>query len=165
MIRTDVLSKVMANVLCQIRGTKRLILYPPCDVKYLGFPPGSSSSSINVFDVSNNTPSSLAHTHPYEASLGPGDVLYIPPLWLHAASPQEEVSIAVNVFFRNLDAGYAAGRDVYGNRDLQAYERGRKDVERIAKAFEGLPPDVGRFYLDRLAEELGTKARGFDSLR
>lgn len=155
----------MANVLCQIRGTKRLILYPPCEVKYLDFPPGSSSSSINIFDVSNGTPSSLAHTHPYEASLGPGDVLFIPSLWLHTASPQKDVSIAVNVFFRNLDTGYAVGKDVYGNRDLQAYERGRKDVERIAKAFEGLPPDVGRFYLDRLAEELGTKARAFSSLR
>ena len=164
MVRINVLFKVMANVLCQIRGTKRLILYPPRDVKYLDFLPGSSSSSINVFDVKNDMPSSLAHTHPQEANLGPGDVLFIPSLWLHTASPQEDVSIAVNVFFRNLECGYAAGRDVYGNRDLQAYEKGRKDVERIARAFEGLPPDVGSFYLDRLAEELRIKARGFNGL-
>lgn len=106
-----------------------------------------------------------AHTHPQEASLGPGDVLFIPSLWLHTASPQEEVSIAVNVFFRNLESEYAAGRDVYGNRDLQAYEKGRKGVERLAKAFEGLPADMGRFYLGRLAEELRIKARGSDALR
>lgn len=160
--RIDVLFKVMANVLCQIRGAKRLILYPPRDVKYLGFPAGSSSSSTNVFSVDNDTPSFLAHTHPQVARLEAGDVLFVPPLWLHSAAPQEEVSIAVNVFFRSLESGYAAGRDVYGNRDLQAYEKGRKEVERMAKAFEGLPADVGGFYLDRLAEELRTKARAFD---
>ena len=71
--------------------------------------------------------------------------------------------MAVNVFFRNLQTGYAAGRDVYGNRDLQAYERGRKDVEKITKAFDGLPPDMGRFYMERLAEELRAKAREKDT--
>ena len=85
----------------------------------------------------------------------PGDVLFIPPLWLHTASPTEGVSVAVNVFFRNLAPGcYAAGRDVYGNRDLQAYEKGRRDVEKIARSFDRLPRDIAKFYLDRLADEL-----------
>lgn len=89
----------------------------------------------------------------------PGDVLFIPPLWLHTASPTEDVSVAVNVFFRNLAPGvYAAGRDVYGNRDLQAYEKGRRDVEKVARSFDRLPRDVARFYLDRLADELREKA-------
>ncbi|KAF2188236.1 LCM-domain-containing protein [Zopfia rhizophila CBS 207.26] len=146
---------VLANVLCQIRGTKTLRLYPPSDAKYLDFPPGGSSSNVNV--LTSKDPG-LRHTHPYIAAPKPGDVLFIPPMWSHTATPEEGISIAVNVFFRNLDKGYAAGKDVYGNRDLQAYENGRKDVERIAKAFKDIPADISRFYLERLAMELQAKA-------
>ncbi|KAB8229104.1 tRNA methyltransferase PPM2 [Aspergillus alliaceus] len=148
---------VMANVLCQIRGGKRLILFPPCDVQYLHVPPGASSSTINIFQ-SDGSVASIPHTSPQEAVLQPGDILFIPPLWLHTASPTGDVSVAVNVFFRSLSKGYAAGRDVYGNRDLQAYEKARSDIQKMAKSFEGLPLDISRFYLLRLAQELKEKA-------
>ncbi|PVH80226.1 LCM-domain-containing protein [Cadophora sp. DSE1049] len=143
---------VMANVYCQIKGSKRLLLFPPADVKHLGFEPGSSSSQINVFEELNSP--GLAGTHPHEALVQPGDILFLPSLWLHTASPTSEVSIAVNVFFRNLFAGYAAGKDVYGNRDLQAYEKGRQDIVKIVKSFDSLPREVRGFYLQRLADEL-----------
>lgn len=149
----------MANVLCQIRGKKRLLLYSPSDVSHLSFAPGASSSSIDVFNADTASHPELQHTHPHEALLEPGDILFIPPLWLHAAAPTEGMSVAVNVFFRSLQSGYAAGRDVYGNRDMAAYEKGRKDVAKIAKAFEDLPVDMSRFYLERLGMELLDKAR------
>lgn len=148
--------QVMANVLCQIRGSKRLLLFPPSDVKYFNFKPGASSSSINVFDKLGEP--STAHTHPHEVVLNPGDVLFLPPLWLHTASPTSGLSIAVNVFFRNMHSGYAAGKDVYGNRDLQAYEKGRQDITKIIKSFEGCSPDVRGFYLQRLADEFQEKS-------
>lgn len=153
----------MANVLCQIRGSKRMILYPPSDVSYFQIAPGASSSSINVFDTDaiSRYPS-LRHAHPHEVILKPGDVLYIPPLWLHTAVPIENVSISVNVFFRNLKTGYAVGRDVYGNRDLQAYDHGRRDIQKISRAFDGLPPHMGKFYLERLAGELYQIARQYE---
>ena len=97
-----------------------------------------------------------------QASNSIADVLYIPPLWLHTALPIETVSIAVNVFFRDLESGYAAGRDVYGNRDMQAYEKGRKDIEKILKSFEKLPPQMAKFYLERLADEMKARARDID---
>jgi len=151
---------VMANVLCQVRGRKRLLLYPPSDVGLLGFGPGASSSSIDVFNVDPSSRKALANTHPYEAILEPGDIIFIPPMWIHTAAPAEGVSVAVNIFFRSLQQNsYAAGRDVYGNRDLAAYERGRKDVARIIKSFEEMPADVSGFYLERLANELMEKAR------
>jgi tRNA wybutosine-synthesizing protein 4 len=78
--------------------------------------------------------------------------------WLHSALPVSGVSIAVNVFFRNLQAGYAAGKDVYGNRDLQAYEKGRQDIGKIVKSFDSLPSDIRGFYLQRLVEEFKRKA-------
>lgn len=142
----------MANVLCQVRGPKRLLLFPPSDVNHFEFEPGSSSSPVNVFErLQENR---LAGTSPYEALLEPGDILFIPALWLHTASPTAGVSIAVNVFFRNLSTGYAAGKDVYGNRDLQAYEKGRQDVAKIIKSFDSLPGAVRGFYLQRLADEV-----------
>ncbi|KAI9376357.1 hypothetical protein BJX61DRAFT_392186 [Aspergillus egyptiacus] len=146
---------VMANVLCQIRGAKRLILFPPSDVQRLDVPAGASSSNINIFqNRADKAIAAIPHTSPHEALMKPGDILFLPPLWLHTAAPTGDVSVAVNVFFRNLPQGYAAGRDVYGNRDVQAYEKGRKDLEKIAKTFRGLPPDMARFYLLRLADEL-----------
>ena len=147
----------MANVLCQVRGSKRLLLFPPSDIKHFDFEPGASSSNVDVFQKLHDP--SLAATHPYEALLHPGDILFLPPFWLHTASPISGVSVAVNAFFRNFQPGfYAPGKDVYGNRDLQAYEKGRQDVMRIVKSFEHLPADARAFYLQRLAEEFTQKA-------
>ncbi|KNG46977.1 leucine carboxyl methyltransferase 2 [Stemphylium lycopersici] len=142
---------VLSNILCQVRGTKTLFLYPPSDVSYLDFPPGGSSSNTDVLTSKNPK---LRRTHPHIASLKPGDILFIPPMWSHTATPEDGVSVAVNVFWRGLDKGYAAGKDVYGNRDLQAYENGRRDVEKIVRAFKDLPVDVSKFYLERLASEI-----------
>lgn len=143
---------VMANILCQIRGTNRLLLFPPSQVSALSFPPGASNSTLNPFVDAH------AARHGVEARLEPGDVLFIPPLWLHAAesATANRLSVAVDVFFpeQSMQDGYAAGRDVYGIRDLAAYERGRRDVESIVKSFEGLPGEVRGFYLRRLADEL-----------
>ncbi|KAJ6788551.1 hypothetical protein PWT90_06188 [Aphanocladium album] len=149
---------VMANVYAQIFGSKRLILLPPSDVPHLAFAPGASSSSVDVFSLLEN--SKLVRTRPHEAIVGPGDVLFIPPLWLHTAKPTTDMSVAVNVFFRDLDGGYAAGRDVYGNRDLAAYEKGRQDVAKIAKQFKQLPEETRKFYLARLADELLQASEG-----
>jgi tRNA wybutosine-synthesizing protein 4 len=151
----------MANILCQIQGEKRLILFPPSDVQYLDIPAGASSSNINIFQSrADGSIASIPGTSPHEALLMRGDILFLPPLWLHTAAPTGEVSVAVNVFFRNLSQGYAAGRDVYGNRDIQAYEKGRKDLEKVVKSFADLPPDMARFYLLRLAGELQEMAEG-----
>ncbi|KAF4554775.1 Cupin-like domain-containing protein [Elsinoe fawcettii] len=147
---------VMANVLCQIRGSKRLLLYHPSDVVHLGILPGASSSSIDPFDPTPEEAAILARVTPYETVLNEGDILLIPPLWLHTAKPLTNLSVAVNVFFRDerMDQAYAAGKDVYGNRDIAAYERGRRDVQRMVKQFDGLPDQVREFYLRRLADEL-----------
>ncbi|KAK3948606.1 hypothetical protein QBC32DRAFT_221630 [Pseudoneurospora amorphoporcata] len=156
---------VMANVYCQIGGSKRMILFPPSDVEHLSFAPGASSSSIDVFSALFGESSDSRYlaqvTHAHEAVVAPGDVLFLPPLWLHTATPTSDSSVAVNVFFRDLDGGcYAAGKDVYGNRDLAAYEKGRLDLTRIANSFQKLSAEAREFYLLRLADELRRKAKG-----
>ncbi|KAM0328356.1 hypothetical protein ACHAPQ_007149 [Fusarium lateritium] len=143
---------VMANVYTQIHGSKRMVLLPPTDVDHLAFAPGASSSSLDVFSALDKH--QLASTSPYEAFLNPGDLLFIPAMWFHTASPITDISVAVNIFFRDLDSGYSTGRDVYGNRDLAAYEKGRQDIGRIAKSFDRLPSEIRQFYLTRLANEL-----------
>ena len=152
----------MANLLCQIAGSKRLILFPPADMVHLGFPPGSTTSNIEIFTGGNaDDILPVPGTHPVEVVLRPGEVLFIPPLWAHAAAPPQTASIAVNVFFRSLTRGYAAGKDIYGNRDLEAYENGRRDVDRIVRAFDGIPSDLAHAYLLRLADELRLKAERY----
>ncbi|PSR79145.1 methyltransferase-like protein [Coniella lustricola] len=149
---------VQANIYCQISGSKRMVLFPPADVSHLAFAPGASSSSLDIFG-SQASPI-LRNCHPLEAILNPGDVLYLPPLWLHTAEPVMGQSIAVNVFFRSLRPdSYGTGRDVYGNQDLAAYDKGRKDVNKIATAFTKVPLTYKQFYLLRLAQELAEKAR------
>lgn len=129
-----------------------MILFPPTDVSHLAFAPGVSSSSIDVFAALET--SKLSSTHPHEVVLNPGDVLFLPAMWFHTAMPTTDMSVAINVFFRDLQTGYSVGRDVYGNRDLAAYEKGRQDIIRIAKSFDRLPVEIRRFYLMRLADEL-----------
>ncbi|KAK9370212.1 S-adenosyl-L-methionine-dependent methyltransferase [Lipomyces kononenkoae] len=143
---------VTANVLVQVRGTKRVRLYPPSDVSELLFPPGASSSLIpNIFDQSDG---SIGNVHPLETVMSPGDIVFIPPMWLHATLPLEP-SISVNVFWKDLEPSlYSPGRDVYGNRDLKAYEDGRLLVKRITKSLETIPVDIRQFYLARLSDEL-----------
>lgn len=200
---------VMANILCQIRGSKRVVLFPPGDISLLEFAHGETTSGLNIFTAAKDQ---LEEIHPVETILGEGEVLFIPACWAHATAPAGDGggSIAVNVFFRSFGDGvYAAGRDVYGNRDLGVYQNGRRDVGkiierleadpgagraeragvianilgdegfrkekivggrevdgegnnrvgekeilRILKSVEGLPKEVGQFYLDRLAGEM-----------
>ncbi|KAH6604968.1 hypothetical protein Trco_006675 [Trichoderma cornu-damae] len=154
--RHRVLVQVMANVYAQVTGIRRMILFPPSDVKHLSFAPGASSSSIDVFQALETSGTSLHATHPQEAIIHPGDILLLPALWLHTAAPMTDMSVAVNVFFRDPEQEdhYAPGRDVYGNKDLEVYEKGRQAIARIARSLRPLPPTARGFYLSRIADEL-----------
>ncbi|RPB19569.1 LCM-domain-containing protein [Terfezia boudieri ATCC MYA-4762] len=158
---------VTANVLFHVVGAKRFRLWHPHRALELGFPPGGSSSAtiLNPFSdlsiTATTTASERAKFVPpdYDILLHPGDAIFIPPVFPHAALPVTPC-VAVNVFFRDLDRErYAPGKDVYGNRDLVAYERGRQVLGKIVREFEGLPEWVRRFYLERLGAEVIEKAR------
>jgi len=149
--KTDI--QVMANILTQIVGEKEVLVFHPSLVNELDIPPGASSSSIeDVFCSSIREKAS-------HAILKPGDILYIPPLWPHATKPLTP-NVGVNVFWKNFpDEVYDKGRDVYGNKDLLAYNEGRKLVDRIARGFKGISPDAREFYLKRLLVELEELSR------
>jgi hypothetical protein len=242
---------VMSNILFQVRGSKKLILFPPQDIKYLGFPAAATTSNIDITPESDRDKIPPG-THPAIATLNPGDALFIPPLWCHAGAPiastvarstkgsaanststplahvnndaspgqtyqsttpapasndhdeipsdddvltratsnttayrlsssepksldstplprpsglptptqthspsaptssppaapttkdvthrRDHTNISLNIFFHSLNPTlHAAGRDVYGNRDLAAYEDGRRDIEKIIHRFK-----------------------------
>ena len=213
---------VMANVLFQVRGRRKLALFPPTDITKLEFPAGATTSETDFFHtpVPDKEPQLTIPpgTHPVIAYLEPGQALYIPPMWAHTgvsmksdpvlssegmnglslqhANPQltngdssqttigvtgqsednPYMSISVNVFFRNMpQSTYAAGRDVYGNRDLACYEDGRKMIEKLVTKFktshsesqmeagsslllDWIPKDIRKTYLLRLAKELEQQA-------
>lgn len=144
---------VTANILCQVVGRKRVRLYPPSDVHNLSFPAGASTSLIeNIFEFPES--SLPGRCRPIEVVLEPGDIVFIPATWLHATLPLE-ASISLNFFWKDLSPEiYGPGRDIYGNKDIAAYENGRRAVQKIKQSFEGVPDEIKRFYLLRLAAEL-----------
>lgn len=54
------------------------------------------------------------------AVLEPGDVLFIPSLWLHNVHCADGFSISVNAFWRHMPHSAYEAKDLYGNRDLAA---------------------------------------------
>ncbi|KAK9460857.1 S-adenosyl-L-methionine-dependent methyltransferase [Lipomyces oligophaga] len=142
---------VMANFLVQISGTKRIRVYAPSDITKLSFPAGASSSTIRDIFATE-----VAGVTPFEGTMAPGDILFLPSMWLHATNPLT-ASISINTFFKDLSSSvYATGRDVYGNRDLKVYENSRIAIAKIRQAFQGeeVPEEIKKFYLLRLADEL-----------
>ncbi|KAF5116396.1 hypothetical protein DV454_001724 [Geotrichum candidum] len=144
---------VTANILCQVVGSKKVRLYPPSDVSKLSFPAGASTSLIdNIFEFPD---SALGGTKPLETTLAPGDIVFIPACWIHATLPLD-VSISLNFFWKDLKPEvYGNGKkDIYGNKDIEDYENGRKTVAKLAQSFKGVPEEVRKFYLLRLVDEL-----------
>ena len=122
------------NLLCQIRGHKEVILFPPQQLPYLYYtsrPKGHlhyeypgifrrDPSSIDrrsnvVFGSGVNVdspdkkihPLYFKHATPYRVLLNPGDVLYLPAYWHHEVQSipdNEGLNVAVNFWFSNMTA-------------------------------------------------------------
>ncbi|MDZ8110290.1 MAG: cupin-like domain-containing protein [Nostoc sp. DedQUE12a] len=76
------------NIFAQIRGRKRVILFPPSD--YLSFYPPLESPSGAAYDSKVNLDSLDLKSFPkfpwqdkIEFILQPGEILYLPPFWWH----------------------------------------------------------------------------------
>lgn len=84
-VRSRLLYSTMAQVLVQIDGIRKVLLFPPADLPRLEFSPGSMTSDLDVFY--DKAPGqqydfySPRGTSPHTAVLNPGDALLIPPFW------------------------------------------------------------------------------------
>lgn len=90
------------NLVAQISGRKRWILYPPMDSLFLDpsrvpYEESSVYSRINFEKWSSQVIPAIPGTHPYIVELHPGDVLFVPRNWWHHVQ-NLELSISINIW-------------------------------------------------------------------
>lgn len=86
------------NLLCQIAGTKKIILYPEKDSQYL-YPHENNllfnTSRVDVENPDHDTFPEFKKATKKECLLQPGDVLYIPPkYWHHVRALDNSFSVS-----------------------------------------------------------------------
>lgn len=148
------------NVLYQVAGSKRVILFAPKDSRYLYVE--GDKSRINDFESGcYEAWPLLCHAEPWLCDLKPGDCLFIPKMWWHniknldqsrtggETDPTPGYSIGFNIFWRNQElvtrSLYADG-DVYGNKHLKPYEAALSNVDRAMKHLDSIPGDSKYLY-------------------
>ncbi|GFR52769.1 hypothetical protein Agub_g15380, partial [Astrephomene gubernaculifera] len=155
---------VMDNLLIQVTGTKRVLLWPPACHDALHVT-GSSSPITRPQPDPDLTafPRFAACPAPLLADLAPGDVLFLPSLWFHnVTTTGGHMSASVNVFWRHLPQEFYHKKDLYANRDLVQAEEADKAADAALAQLSQLPEHYRAFYgarlLGRLGRELGLSA-------
>ena len=106
------------NVACVVAGRRRFTLFPPEQIAnlYIGpfdFAPTGAPISLVDFDAPDfeRFPRfAAALEHAFVAELGPGDAIYIPPLWWHHVRSLELCNVLVNYWW-GASHGSNAGLD------------------------------------------------------
>ncbi|OAP57955.1 hypothetical protein AYL99_07045 [Fonsecaea erecta] len=84
-ISTKLRYSAMANIMFQLRGTRKLLLFPPSDQSKLEFLPGATTSNLDIFCDKTPLQEHIFYapsgTSPHIAIQKPGDALFIPPFW------------------------------------------------------------------------------------
>jgi len=146
---------VMDNILVEIKGRKRVVLFPPEELLNMYLQEDKSL----VMDI--DTPDLVKHpdfskAKRYECILEEGDVLFIPALWFHNVTALD-FCVAVNAFWKNLPVEMYSSKDVYGNKDLVAACRAQLFVNNAVKALEQLPDGYKDFYARKLMQSIKSK--------
>eukprot|EP00756_Hemistasia_phaeocysticola_P053681 Hpha_TRINITY_DN29640_c0_g1::TRINITY_DN29640_c0_g1_i1::g.165138::m.165138 len=137
---------VMDNVLFQVRGTKRVLVFPPSAVGDL-YLEGSSSRAgdITCCDTQQFPRVALALRQAYHCVLQPGDMLYIPALWCHTVCAVEP-SISINMFWRSSEEKHYDRKDLYGNKDPTAAQKAAEHCAKLRECLSELPEEFRDFY-------------------
>jgi len=152
---------VLDNILCQVRGIKRVILFEPHLAGRLYLDGSSSKMGSSFFHDIDQT----LHQFPLfaeaweqriEVVLHPGDALAIPSYWCHATSclSQEGFSCSMNTFYV-LPPNETNGNDAWANKDPLKAREAFQLIEKAKAALSALPLDDQRqFFRSRLIHEL-----------
>ncbi|HSE13879.1 MAG TPA: cupin-like domain-containing protein [Rudaea sp.] len=95
------------NIACVVAGRRRFTLFPPDQIGnlYIGpidFAPTGAPISLVDFaapDLERFPRFAEARAHAFGAELGPGDAIFIPPLWWHHVQSLELCNILVNYWW------------------------------------------------------------------
>ncbi len=97
-----------SNIACVVAGRRRFTLFPPEQIVnlYIG-PLGHAPTGTPISLVSFREPDferfprfREALEHARTADLGPGDAIYIPPLWWHHVESLNRVNVLVNYWWK-----------------------------------------------------------------
>ena len=94
------------NMLCQVVGRKRVLMFAPSDSHRLYAHPDAmlhNTSRVDVVEPDLAAFPLFAEAKRFECVLGPGDMLYIPPHWWHHVTSLS-VSFSVSHWFGGEDA-------------------------------------------------------------
>ncbi|XP_041433025.1 tRNA wybutosine-synthesizing protein 5 isoform X3 [Xenopus laevis] len=147
---------VMDNLLIQVTGKKRVVLYSPRDAPYL-YLSGDKSEVLDVDNPDLVKYPLFSHARRYECYLEAGDVLFIPALWFHN-TVADGFGVGVNVFWKDLPSECYDKTDTYGNKDPCAASRAMQILDRALKTLEELPEEYKDFYARRMVLRIQAKA-------
>lgn len=145
----------MDNVLVQVRGRKRVVLFAPSDALHLYL----SSDKSPILDPLNPDLErfpDFANAQRWICTLEAGDVLFMPALWSHNVLSLE-FGVAVNVFWRHLETEQYEKRDPYGNKDPVVASRAMQSLEKSMQSLSCLPAEYQQFYALRMMARLREK--------
>uniref|UniRef100_A0A1A7YEP0 tRNA-yW synthesizing protein 5 n=1 Tax=Iconisemion striatum TaxID=60296 RepID=A0A1A7YEP0_9TELE len=143
---------VMDNLLAQVTGRKRVVLYSPQDALHL-YLSGDKSEVLDIDAPDLKRFPEFAKARRYECFLEPGDLLFIPALWFHNTLALR-FGVGVNVFWRHLPADSYDKKDPYGNKDPVAAARALQTLERALHCLDELPADYRDFYGRRMIQRI-----------
>lgn len=143
---------VMDNLLAQVTGTKRVVLYTPEDALHL-YMSGDKSEVLDIDYPNLETFPEFVKAKRFECVLQPGDLLFIPALWFHNTLALE-FGVGVNVFWRHLAAESYDKKDPYGNKDPVAATRALQALERALHILDELPDEYKDFYGRRMVQRI-----------
>ncbi|KAK0153601.1 tRNA wybutosine-synthesizing protein 5 [Merluccius polli] len=143
---------VMDNLLAQVTGRKRVVLYSPQDALHL-YLSGDKSEVLDIDSPDLERFPDFVKAQRYECVLEPGDILFIPALWFHNTLALQ-FGVGVNVFWRHLAAESYDKKDLYGNKDPVAAARALQALERALHMLDELPASYRDFYGRRMVQRV-----------
>ncbi|OQR68791.1 tRNA wybutosine-synthesizing protein 5-like [Tropilaelaps mercedesae] len=147
---------VMDTVLCQVQGTRRVVLFPPRDSAKL-YLQGDKSLVLDVDQPDLIKFPLFASAQRWECTLSqPGDVLFIPALWFHG-SVCKDFGVAVSCLWRHLDRDHYDRKDPLHHKNPMAAARGMDLLAKALKQLEVLPDDYRHFYYRMMINKIKEK--------
>eukprot|EP01080_Neovahlkampfia_damariscottae_P011582 gene11582-4826_t len=88
------------NLLCQIKGSRTVKLYDPLQVDLLYLNPSNEAYSlVDPLNPDYTKYPLFKNAKPLEATINPGEILYLPVSWFHHVKSNEGENLAINYWY------------------------------------------------------------------